>query len=119
MLGLGVIELGVRGLLFLVLCALVAWVSRAVALAANSSGATVVQTREWQLVLSVRLLGMVVGILLAVFTWSLGSSGRGPMLSLAVFGLSVLLATAIGETVVRPRPVPGVRTASLTPRRVR
>ncbi|HET6939294.1 MAG TPA: hypothetical protein VFI19_11845 [Nocardioides sp.] len=120
MFGVGLVELGAVGVLFSVLCALVLWrVSRALVLAFSGSGATAVPTREWQLVLGVRLLGMVVGALLAVFTFSLGSNGRGPMLSLAVFGLSVLLATAIGETVVRPHPTPGVRTASLTPRRIR
>jgi hypothetical protein len=41
------------------------------------------------------------------------------MLALAAFGGCVLLGTAVGETVVRPRRDPGVRSASLTPRRVR
>jgi hypothetical protein len=120
MFGVGLVEVGAVGVLFSVLCALVVWrLGHALVIAFGGSGAATAVTREWQLVLGVRLLGMLVGALVAVFTWNLGSNGRGPMLSLALFGLCVLLATAIGETVVRPRPVPGVRTASLTARRVR
>ena len=119
MFGIGVVELAVLALAFAAVCALLAWGASRVTVPAGGAGAAVVPTREWQLVLGVRLLGMVLGIVLAVFAWNLGTSGRGAMLSLSVFGLSVLLATAVGETVVRPRPAPGVRTASLTPRRVR
>src|SRR3954452_23394034 len=115
MFGVGLVEVGAVGVLFSVLCALVVWrLGHALVIAFGGSGAATAVTREWQLVLGVRLLGMLVGALVAVFTWNLGSNGRGPLLSLALFGLCVLLATAIGETVVRPRPVPGVRTASLT-----
>jgi hypothetical protein len=120
MFGVGLVELGAVAVLFAAGCALVAWqVGRAVVVGVNGPGAGTRVTREWQLVLGVRLLGILVGALLAGFTWSLGGNGRGPMLSPAIFGLCVLLATAIGETLVRPRPVPGVRSASLRVRRVR
>jgi len=66
-------------------CALVAWqVGRAVVVGIGGPGASTGVTREWQLVLGVRLLGMLVGVLLASVTWSLGGNGRGPMLSPAI-----------------------------------
>lgn len=74
--------------------------------------------REWRLVQATRGLGVVVGLLVTVQVYQRGSYGVGPMLAPAAFGLCVVLATALGETVVRPRRPPGVRTASLTPRRI-
>ena len=66
-----------------------------------------------------RLVALLVGIGLAVVTTGLGADGRGLMLAAAVLGLCVLVGTAVGETVVRPRRDPGPRSASLAPRRVR
>ena len=60
-------------------------------------------SREWRLVLAVRLIAFVAGVAAAVATYGLGSLGRGPMLALAAFGGCVLLGTALGETLVRPR----------------
>lgn len=74
--------------------------------------------REWRLVQATRGLGVVAGLLVAVQVYQRGSYGVGPMLAPAAFGLCVVLATALGETVVRPRRPAGVRTASLTPRRI-
>ncbi len=74
--------------------------------------------REWRLVQATRGLGVVAGLLVAAQVYQRGSYGVGPMLAPAAFGLCVVLATALGETVVRPRRPAGVRTASLTPRRI-
>jgi hypothetical protein len=82
-------------------------------------GLAVPASGAWHRVLAVRLLALVVGTVLAAFTWRLGDLGRGQMLALAVLGLCVLAGTAVGETVVRPRAPAGRRTASLRPRRVR
>jgi hypothetical protein len=75
-------------------------------------------TREWRLVQLTRAVGVVVGLLVGWRVFDRGSYGTGPMLAPAAFGLCVVLATAVGETVVRPRRAAGVRSASLTPRRV-
>lgn len=73
--------------------------------------------REWRLVQATRGLGVVVGLGAGVQVYQVGSYGVGPMLAPAAFGLCVVLATALGETLVRPRRPTGVRSASLTPRR--
>lgn len=75
-------------------------------------------TREWRLVQLTRAAGVVAGLLVGWAVLERGSYGTGPMLAPAAFGLCVVLATAVGETVVRPRRPEGVRSASLTPRRV-
>ena len=74
--------------------------------------------REWRLVRLTRAAGVVAGVLSAVAVLQTGSYGVGAMLAPAVFGLCVLLATALGETVVRPRRPEGARSASLSPRRI-
>lgn len=75
-------------------------------------------TREWRRVRLTRLVGILVGLVAAGILWHQGSFGRGPMLAPAVFGLCVVLGVGLGETVVRPRRPAGVRSASLTPRRL-
>ena len=75
--------------------------------------------RESRRVRLTRVVGLVLGVVAAVVVWAVGSFGLGAVLAPAAFGLCVVLATALGETVVRrPRPT-GVRAASLRPRRVR
>lgn len=69
--------------------------------------------REWRLVQLTRVAGVVVGLVLASVVPD--DTGLEP----AVFGLCVLVAVVLGETVVRPRRPGGARTASLSPRRVR
>jgi hypothetical protein len=114
MFGIGIVVLGVV-LLVLVggVTVLVRWTTR------GAPGQPREVAREWRLVLSVRLLALVVGAAAAAATYSTGSHGRGLMLALAAFGGCILLGTALGETLVRPRRDAGVRSASLTPRRVR
>lgn len=76
-------------------------------------------TRESSLVTLVRLAGLVLGLALA---WQVADGqgyGRGLLPAPAVLGLVVLVAVALGETVVRPARATGPRTASLVPRRVR
>src|SRR3954449_3497686 len=80
--------------------------------------AAVHPTREWRRVQLTRLAGVVTGLVAAGVSWSIGSFGRGPMLAPAVFGLCVVIGVGLGETVVRPRRAAGVRSASLTPRRL-
>ena len=74
--------------------------------------------QEWRRVRLTRVGGILAGVVAAVLTWRLDSFGRGPMLAPAVFGLLVVLGVGLGETVVRPRQSTGVRSASMTPRRV-
>lgn len=74
--------------------------------------------REWRLVTLTRLGGLAGGLAVAWTVARRGAYGTGPMLAPATFGLCVLLATALGETVVRPRRVGAVRSASLRPRRI-
>lgn len=114
MFGIGIVELAV---VLLVVMAATTLVVRAAKRTAPARPREV--SREWRLVLTARLIAFVTGVGAAVATYGSGSSGRGPMLALAAFGGCVLLGTAIGETLVRPRHDPGVRSASLTPRRVR
>lgn len=75
--------------------------------------------REGRLVGLTRVVGVVVGFLASQAVAQGGTSGTGPMLSPTVFGTCVLLAVVVGETLVRPRSGPGVRSASLGMRRVR
>ncbi|MCY7396044.1 MAG: hypothetical protein LH468_07830 [Nocardioides sp.] len=75
-------------------------------------------TREWRLVQVTRGIGILTGVGAALAVGRSGSYGAGALLAPAAFGLCVLLAAAVGETVVRPRPVTGSRSASLTPRRI-
>ncbi len=74
---------------------------------------------EWRTVRLTRLVGVLAGALGAWIVLEKGSHGTGAMLAPAVFGLSVLVAVALGETVVRPARADGVRSASLETRRVR
>jgi len=113
MFGIGLIEVLA---LLLVVVGLVGLLLRA------SSGRRPLQVataREWRLVQATRIAGLVVGVAAAVLVTQVLAYGGGAMLAPAVLGLCVLLATAVGETVVRPAPAPGPRSASLTPRRVR
>lgn len=119
MFGIGILEFGLFVLLFSALVAILLYrVTRSLVLAFGGS-ATATGDVPWQRVLGVRLLGMLAGAVLGVLTFQLGLDGRGPMLALAVFGLCVLAATAVGETAVKPLRPPGVRSASLSARRVR
>ena len=111
MAGIGLIEL-------LVLLALVVAGAAFLAYAVRQRGPRVPPTRETRLVSATRLLGLVVGLVVAWQVLQRGSYGRGPMLAPAVLGLCVLVAVALGETVVRPRRGAGSRSASLRPRRV-
>lgn len=119
MFGVGAVELGVFLVLAVALVAVVAVKVTRSAVVAFGGGSTRSVTQEWQQVRGVRLLGVLAGVGAAFLVANLGSHGRGLMLAMAAFGLCVLVGTAVGETVVRPAPVPGPRSASLTPRRVR
>ena len=119
MVGIGVPELLI--LLLVLGGGLVALVVGAVVLVsgrADRRSGRVPATREWRLVQLTRAAGIVVGLLAGASVVGRGAYGAGPMLAPAAFGLCVVLATAVGETVVRPRRPVGVRSASLTPRRV-
>lgn len=81
--------------------------------------------REWRLVQAVRVIGLLGGAAAGAALlgpeplWpSVTDLGRGVLLAPAVFGLVVLVAAAVGETVVRPPTPSGARRASLRPRRV-
>lgn len=68
-----------------------------------------------------RTAATLAGALLALGVASipvLGLFGIGAMLAPLVFGLVVLGAVAVVETMVKPPAAPGLRTASLQPRRV-
>ncbi|QIG43013.1 hypothetical protein G5V58_09785 [Nocardioides anomalus] len=121
MFGIGIVELAVFALGAGALVVLVLYrATHAVVVALGGPGGeTAPAARAWQQVLAVRVLALAVGTVLAAFTWRVGDLGRGQMLALAVLGLCVLAGTAVGETVIRPRPPAGPRTASLRPRRVR
>ncbi|KQT90918.1 hypothetical protein ASG49_14490 [Marmoricola sp. Leaf446] len=75
--------------------------------------------REARLVGATRVAGVAVGLLAAAAVGQGGSLGAGSMLAPTVLGTCVLLAVIAGETLVRPRREPGVRSASLAVRRVR
>ena len=75
--------------------------------------------REARLVGLTRVVGVVVGFLVARAESHAGADGTGSMLAPAVFGTCVLLAVVAGETLVRPRLDTGVRSSSLGVRRVR
>ncbi|GAB3653128.1 hypothetical protein GCM10027596_03130 [Nocardioides korecus] len=97
-----------------------AGVVTAVVLASRSGARTPqVPVREARLVGLTRVVGVVAGFLAARAVSRGGTYGTGPMLAPAVFGTCVLLAVVAGETLVRPRRDPGVRSASLGVRRVR
>lgn len=119
MFGVGVVEVGLFLVLALALVGVVGFkVTRSLVVAFGGGGTQSV-TREWQQVRGVRLLGTLAGVGAAFVVTDLGAHGRGLMLAMAAFGLCVLVGTAVGETVVRPAPAAGPRSASLTPRRVR
>lgn len=101
------------------LLALVVGAAVVLALVLRTGGRRVPSTRESRWVAATRLAGLVAGLVAAGQVWQRGSYGTGPMLAPAALGLCVLVAVALGETVVRPRRGPGSRTASLRPRRVR
>ena len=84
-----------------------------------SGGRRVPSSRETRLVALTRAGGLLVGVAAAAVLLHGGSYGSGVMLAPAAAGLCLLLAVALGETVVRPRRVGGARSASLRPRRVR
>ena len=114
MFGIGIVEVAV---LLLLLIGVATLVVRATSPARRRRPRDV--SSEWRHVVAVRLLAFVVGVAAAAATYGVGSLGRGPMLALSAFGGCVLLGTALGETLVRPRRDSEVRSASLTPRRVR
>ncbi len=110
MFSVGVPELLVLGLVLVA----VVWL-----LARGAASEPVPVRREWRLVRLCRAVGVLAGAYAAgSVAYGVGSWGLGVMLAPAVFGLVVLLATALGETLARPRRAPGPRTASLQPRRV-
>lgn len=112
MFGIGLIEIALVLLVLLGLGWLVARV------ASQPAGTPVEPQVESRRILLTRTGGLVVGALAAWWTAERGSLGTGVMLAPAVFGLCVLVAMAVGETVVRPARTPGPRTASLRPRRL-
>ena len=75
-------------------------------------------TREGRLVGATRVVGVVIGFLVAQAVAG-GTYGIGSMLAPTVFGACVLVAVVVGETLVRPRSGDGARSASLAVRRVR
>ncbi len=112
---IGPVELLAIVVLLGILVGLVARAARA--LHATQVGVVGV-AREWRLVRATRAIGLIGGLALAWVVFERGSYGSGPMLAPAVLGLCVLVAAAVGETVVRPpRPV-GPRSASVRARRV-
>lgn len=96
MIGVGLVELAV-------LLALVVGAAVVLSLVLRTGGRRVPPTRESRWVAATRLAGLVVGLVAAGQVWQRGSYGTGPMLAPAVLGLCVLVAVALGETVVRPR----------------
>ena len=72
--------------------------------------------REWRWVRRSRLLGIVLGLLIAVLLVSqpsFAAGGIGMMITPAGFGLGALLGVVAGETIVRAPQPTGPRTASL------
>lgn len=65
-----------------------------------------------------RVLGLVGGVAAAYSIAGRSEYGRGEMLAPSIFGLVVLVAVAIGETVVRPAGPSGPRSASLRTRAI-
>ena len=113
--GIGIVEVAV---LLLLLIGVATLVVRATSPARRRRPRDV--SSEWRHVVAVRLLAFVVGVAAAAATYGISCPGRGPMLALSAFGGCVLLGTALGETLVRPRrDWETGRSASLTPRRVR
>lgn len=117
--------LGSTELLLLMMIGLVVVVGLVVALVLVLSGGPRVRPRgAWWLVVVVRLLGLVVGVALAI--WLISHSygggwldwGRGAMLAPVAFGACVVAAVVLGETVARPRRPAGVASGSLRPRAV-
>lgn len=74
---------------------------------------------EWRMVRLTRVGGLVAGAISWWIVLERGSYGTGAMLAPGAFGLCVLVAVALGETVVRPPRSSGLRSASLATRRVR
>lgn len=109
MFGLGLIELVALVLLLVGVGLLVR---------ARLSDGPVSVRREWRLVQLTRLVGVLAGWWVAGWTAETGRWGLGPALAPAAFGLVVLVAVGLGETVVRPPAAEGARSASLRPRRV-
>lgn len=124
MFGIGLIELT------LVVVALLLLVTGCFALAAKNRSSEITPTKEWRRVRQLRLLGIALGLLIAVLLTDpdafgplgdvvallMPAYGVGTMIAPAGFGLGVLLGVAAGETIARaPRPS-GPRTASLQPR---
>lgn len=111
MFGLGLVEIAI--LLVLLLLVLVVLPD----LTLRHVGRSVPVRREWRLVQATRVLGLVLGYLAASRVPS--TEDGGAPLALPTFGLVVLAFVALGETLVRPSSPPGLRRASLRPRRVR
>lgn len=90
-----------------------------VALTAHSLTRERVDTRrEWNWVRVMEASALAVG---GVAAWLVSGSlalGRGTMLVPAIVGIFVVVGVGLAETVVRPKRSPGLRTASLAPRRV-
>ncbi len=74
--------------------------------------------REWRLVRATRVLGLAGGVVAAYSLAGRLEYGRGEMLAPSVFGLVVVVAVAVGETLVRPKRPAGPRSASLRTRRI-
>lgn len=109
--------IGAPELLFLLLVVGVG-VATVVVLSTRGRPSTIAApAREGRLIGLTRVVGVVVGFFAAQVPT--GRYGSGSMLGPTVFGTCVLVAVVLGETLVRPRPGTGVRSASLGVRRVR
>ena len=90
-----------------------------IALAARSMTRARVDARqEWNGVRAMWGAALVVGVAAAWLVHSTLDLGRGTMLVPAVLGLFMVAGVGLAETVVRPPRPAGVRTASLSSRRV-
>lgn len=111
-------RLGLIELVLLLVPLLVAGVAVVLVGRSRSRLTSPAPAREARLVGLTRVVGVVVG-LVTVSVIAGGTHGTGSMLGPTVFGACVLLAVVAGETLVRPRLEPGVRSATLGVRRVR
>lgn len=90
-----------------------------IALAAGSrTRARLRASHEWNWVRAMWAASLIAGVVAAWLVNSTLDLGRGTMLVPAVVGLFVVAGVGLAETVVRPPRPAGVRTASLTSRRV-
>lgn len=109
--------IGLIGLALIVVVPLLTIVG-CIALSTRHRDGEIPAAKEWGWVRLIRLLGIALGILLAVVLANLrmADHGVGMMAAPAGFGLGVLLGVVAGETIVRAPRSPGPRTASLQPR---